>query len=195
MKAVAGAVLLAALAASASAQEVPTPEAVFGHRIGADRKLVPYPKVLEYLESVAAASDRVTIELAGTSTLGNPMPVVVLTSPENQQGLDRIRDLGRQLALPYDLHGSAGDDLVREGKVVAMVTCTIHSTEVACTQMAAEFVHDFATTQDPERLAWMDEAVLLLMPSINPDGQILVVDWYQKWLGTEFEGGRMPCRS
>ena len=58
--------------------------------------------------------------------------------------------------------------------------------------MAMEFVHDFATTEDPGKLAWMDDVVLLLMPSINPDGQVLVVDWYEKYLGTEYEGGRMP---
>ena len=54
--------------------------------------------------------------------------------------------------------------------------------------MATEFVHDFATTDDPRRVAWMDEAILLLMPSINPDGQILVIDWYDKWRGTEYVG-------
>ena len=63
---------------------------------------------------------------------------------------------------------------------------------VGCTQMAMEFVHDFATTEDPDRLAWMDDAVLLLMPSINPDGQIMIIDWYEQWLGGEYEGGRMP---
>ena len=50
--------------------------------------------------------------------------------------------------------------------------------------MVTEFVHDFATTEDPEKLAWMDEAVLLVMPSINPDGQLMIVDWYNEWLGT-----------
>ena len=71
-----------------------------------------------------------------------------------------------------------------------LVTCTIHSTEVGATQMAMEFVHDFATTEDPAKLAWMDDVILLLMPSINPDGQFLVIDWYNEQLGTEYEGGR-----
>ncbi|MBT8213567.1 MAG: peptidase M14, partial [Acidimicrobiia bacterium] len=186
-----GLVLFAA-GAAAQATEVITPEEAFGHPVGADRKLAPYPKVLEYLEHVAPASDRVSIDRAGRSTLGNEMWTVVLTSPANQERLDRLRDISRQLAQGVELAPGAADALFGEGKVLALVTCTIHSNEVGCTQMAAEFVHEFATTEDPQRLAWMDDVVLLLMPSINPDGQVMIVDWYEKHLGTEFEGGRMP---
>ncbi len=185
--------LLALVASPALAsEEIPSPEDVFGHPVGADHKLVPYRQVLEYLRTVDKASDRVSIETAGTSTLGEEMPIVVLTSAENQQGLERFREIARRLATADHLTEDAARELVAEGKAVALVTCTIHSTEVGSTQMAMEFVHDFATTEDPDRLAWMDEAILLLMPSINPDGQVMVVDWYEKWLGTEYEGGRMP---
>jgi hypothetical protein len=175
-----------------AATEVPTPAQIFGHEVGADHRLIPYPEVLSYLETVAAASDRVSIEEAGRSTLDNPMKVVILTSPENQANLERLREIARQLARPGDLSLEQSQRLVDEGKVIALVSCTIHSTEVGSTQMVPAFVYDFATTDDPEKLAWMDEAVLLIMPSVNPDGQIMVVDWYNKWLGTEYEGGRMP---
>ncbi len=172
--------------------EPPTPEEFLGHPVGADRKLAPYAQVLDYLRQVAAASDRVSIEPAGTSTLGNEIVTVVLTSAANQGNLDRYREIARRLANPDRLTAGEARDLIAEGKAIALVTCTIHSTEVGATQMAMEFVHEFATTQDPERLAWMDDVILLLMPSINPDGQVMVVDWYNKQLDTEYEGGRMP---
>jgi hypothetical protein len=180
------------VAAPVAWAETPSPEEALGHPVGADRKLVPYPQVLDYLRSVAAASDRVSIEVAGTSTLGNEMPIVVLTSAQNQDRLDTYRTIARRLALPYGLSAGEARAQARSGKAIALVTCTIHSTEVGCTQMAMEFVHEFATTEDPERLGWMDEAILLLMPSINPDGQVMIVDWYNEWLGGEYEGGRMP---
>src|ERR1044072_2247369 len=65
-------------------------------------------------------------------------------------------------------------------------------TEGGSTQMALSFVPEFATTPAPDKLAWMDDVVLLIMPSINPDGQVLVRDWYEKNKGTSFEGGPMP---
>jgi hypothetical protein len=172
--------------------QIPTPAETFGHEVGADRKLIPYPDVLSYLDTVATASDRVSIEDAGRSTLDNPMKVVILTSKENQANLERLREIARLIAKPGDLTPEQSQQLVDEGKVIALVSCSIHSTEVGSTQMVTEFVHDFATTEDPEKLAWMDEVVLLVMPSINPDGQVMIVDWYNKWLGTDFEGGRMP---
>jgi hypothetical protein len=186
-------VLILSVSASISASaEIPTPVENFGHEVGADYKLIPYPEVLSYLETVAAASDRVSIEDAGRSTLDNPMQVVILTSPDNQRNLDRLREIARLLAKPGQMPPEESQQLIEEGKVIALVSLTIHSTEVGSTQMINEFVYDFATTEDPEKLAWMDEVVLLMMPSINPDGQIMVVDWYNEWLGTEYEGGRMP---
>ncbi|HWM89526.1 MAG TPA: M14 metallopeptidase family protein [Thermoanaerobaculia bacterium] len=172
--------------------QVPTPESFLGHRVGEDRKLATWPRVVEYLRLVDAASDRVSIESAGKSTQGNDMPVVVLTSEANQANLERYREIARRLANPEGLSAEQAQALAAEGKTIALVTCTIHSTEVGATQMAMEFVHDVATTRDPRMLAWLDDVILLLMPSINPDGQVMVVDWYNKNLGTPFEGGAMP---
>lgn len=188
---------IAALAAALltlplTAQQVPTPESFLGHKVGEDRKLAPWPRVVEYLRLVDAASDRLSIESAGKSTLGNDMPVVVLTSAANQANLEHYRQIARRLADPGGLTEEQARGLVAEGKTIALVTCSIHSTEVGSTQMAMEFVHDVATTGDPKMLAWLDDVILLLMPSINPDGQVLVVDWYNKNLGTPFEGGAMP---
>lgn len=180
--------LVAALASGA----VPSPEEHLGRRVGEDRYLAPWPEVIAYHRAVAAASDRVSIESAGTSTLGNDIPVVIVTSAGNQARLPRLREVARQLANADRLPPAEVDRLVEEGRAIVLVTCTIHSSEVGSTQMTMELVHELATTRDPAMLRWLDEVVLLLMPSINPDGQLLEVEWYQRWLGTEYEGGSMP---
>ena len=177
---------------AASAAEIPSPESFLGHKVGADFRLAPWPKVVEYLKRLDAASDRISIESAGKSTQGNDMMVVVLTSEENQKRLERYREIARRLANPEGLSEDEARALVREGKTIALVTCSIHSNEVGSTQMSLEFVHDVATTQDPALLSWLDGVILLLMPSINPDGQVMVVDWYNKQLGTPYEGGALP---
>ncbi|HEX7186351.1 MAG TPA: M14 metallopeptidase family protein [Thermoanaerobaculia bacterium] len=185
-------ILALSFAQTAPAADIPSPESFLGHRVGEDRKLAPWPKVVEYLRALDAVSDRVSIEEAGRSTLGNEMLVVVLTSEENQRNLDRYREISRRLANPDDLSEEEARALVAEGKTIALVTCSIHSTEVGSTQMAMEFAHEVATTRDPATLSWLNDTILLLMPSINPDGQVLVIDWYNKHLGTPFEGGPMP---
>ncbi len=185
-------VLVAMLGASLAGAAVPSPEQFLGHRVGEDRYLAPWPEVVAYHRAVAAASDRVSIESAGTSTLGTDMPVVIVTSPANQARLPRLREIAKRLANADRLTPAEVHALVEEGKVIVLVTCSIHSTEVGSTQMSMPLVYELATTRDPEVLSWLDAAVLLLMPSINPDGQIMVVDWYNRWLGTPFEGGPMP---
>ncbi len=130
--------------------EPPSPESFLGHRVGADRKLAPWPKVVEYLRLVDAASERISIESAGMSTQGNDMPVVVLTSeaePETPRPLPRDRPPARQPGRP--LRGGGPQRWWPKGKTIALVTCSIHSTEVGSTQMVMEFVHEVATTRDP----------------------------------------------
>jgi hypothetical protein len=192
MRSLAPLVALVLATAVAAQESPPPPEAFIGHELGADRSLTPYPKVLEYLRLVEVASDRVSIESLGESTLGNEMALVILTSPANQTRLERQREISAALANSDRLDEEATRSLIDEGRAIVLVTCTIHSTEVGCTQMAMEFAHDFATTEDPDKLGWMEDVILLLMPSLNPDGQVLIVDWYEKHLGTELEGGRMP---
>ena len=155
MRILVAALVLCACVPWLAAADIPMPADYFGHEVGADSKLIPYPRVLEYLQVIADASDRVSIEEAGTSTLGNPMKVVVLTSPANQANLERLREIAQLIAKPGELSPEESAALVDEGKVIALVTCSIHSTEVGSTQMVTEFVHEFATTGDPEKLAWM----------------------------------------
>ncbi|MCZ6726112.1 MAG: M14 family metallopeptidase, partial [Acidobacteria bacterium] len=176
----------------ATAAEVRTPEDFLGHAVGADRKLARYDTILDYLRQVASASDRVSIEAVGRSTLDNEIVAVVLTSAANQNRLDEYRSIAKRLAAADRLTAEETSELAATGKAIVLVTCTIHSTEVASTQMAMEFVHDFATTEDPAKLDWMEDVILLLVPSINPDGQFLVIDWYNENLDTEHEGGPMP---
>jgi hypothetical protein len=183
---------LMALAPVAEAVAPPTPEQYLGFRVGSDRKLASWEQVNEYLRILDAASDRVSIESAGSSTQGRDLPIVVVTSEENQQRLPRIREIARRLADAADLLPADVEALAREGRAVVLVTCSIHATEVGSTQMSMELVHELATTADGRVRGWLDEVVLLLMPSINPDGQVIVRDWYQKQLGTEFEGGPLP---
>lgn len=184
--------LASQLLAAVAAAQIPSPSAFVGREVGADRYLAPWPEVVRYLQALAAASDRVALDSMGSSTLGNDMPLAIITSPANHARLDRLIDIARQLANPDRLAHGEAERLIAEGKPIVLVTCTIHATEVAATQMAMLLAHELAATEDPGVLAWLDAVILLLAPSINPDGQLMVVDWYNRYLGTEYEGGRMP---
>ncbi len=171
------ALLFAATAASAA---VPSPEEFLGRKVGEDRFLASWEQVVAYHRVVAEGSARVAIESAGTSTLGHDIPVVIVTSQANQSRLDRTGRSRASSRTPTACTPAEIGQLVGEGQAIVLVTCTIHGNEVGSTQMSMELVHELATSRDPEIGQWLDHVILLLMPSINPDGQVIVIEWYNR---------------
>ena len=73
-----------------------------------------------------------------------------------------------------------------------MITCSIHSTEVASTSTAIEFAYKLLTENKPKFQAILQNTIFILVPSLNPDGVDMVTAWYRKTLGTSFEGTSPP---
>ena len=177
---------------SASPASVPNPSEFLHFEVGADRKLADYRQISSYLKALAAASDRVQIETLGKTTLGEDMIMAVISTPENLRNKARYQEIAHKLADPRGLTSPQIDALAAEGKTILLITCNIHSTEIGSSQMAMEWAYKLATAQDPEILRRLNDSIVLLVPSLNPDGQIMVTDWYRKYLGTKYEGGPMP---
>jgi hypothetical protein len=183
--------LIVLIAATAHAA-VQFPSQFLGFQVGADRTLADYRQIVSYLRALANDSPRVRIESMGKTTLGEDFIMAIISSEENMRNLDRIRDTGKRLADPRGLTDAQVDALVRDGKAVVVVTCNIHSSEIASSQMAMEWAYALATADDAATNRRLDNVVLLLVPSLNPDGQIMITDYYRKYLGTRYEGGRLP---
>jgi hypothetical protein len=186
-------ILLALSFAIAVQAAVPKPEEYFGFKIGADRKLARWDKIVSYFQAVAGQSDRVKFRNLGPTTNGNPFVLLEISSADNLRNLDHIKSLERKL---YFQGGAPTDtereEILRDGKAVVFITNAIHSTEIGATQMVIELVHRLATDNSPAAKKVLDNVVLLLVPCLNPDGQIMVTDWYNKTLGTPAEASPLP---
>ena len=174
------------------AAKIPTPSEFLGFEVGADRKLADYKQISSYFKALAAASPRVQVEILGKTTLGEDMFMAVISTPENLANKAKYKEIARKLADPRGLSSQQIDQLARDGKFILLITCNIHSTEIGSSQMSMEWAYQLATTQDPEYLRRLNDAIVLLVPSLNPDGETMVTDWYRKYLGTKYEGGPMP---
>ncbi|MEN3037727.1 MAG: M14 family metallopeptidase [Candidatus Kryptonium sp.] len=175
-----------------SIAQISSPEKFFGFKIGEDRKLIGWEEIVKYLNYVDKNSERIIIEELGKTTLGKSFIVVVASSEKNMKDLQRLKSIQRKLAKPYDLDEREARNLIRNGKVFVLITMNIHSTEIASSQESVELVYEFATRNDEEMKNILDNCVILLIPSLNPDGQQMVVDWYKKYLGTKYEASPMP---
>jgi hypothetical protein len=191
-------VLILVLSSFAQAQEkaqsgaVPTPSGFLGFEVGADRKLADYRQIASYFKALAAASNRVEIQVLGKTTLGEDMFMAVISAPENLANKAKYKEIARKLADPRGLTTQQINQLAHDGKTIFLLTCNIHSTEIGSSQMSMEWAYNLATSQDPEILRRLNDSIVLLIPSLNPDGEIMVTEWYRKYLGTKYEGGEMP---
>lgn len=167
--------------------QVQTPAEFVGFEIGADGELVRYPKALEYFQHLAKQSDRVRYEELGKTTLGNPYALVTISSPENLQRLERLVEINRRLADPRGLDEAEAARLAREGRPFYLLYATIHSTEVGNGQATLLIAHELATDSSPATREILDNSVLLLVPSQNPDGQVMVIDHWYKTKGTKLD--------
>jgi Zinc carboxypeptidase len=174
---------------------VPAPEDVLGFRPGDDRKLASWTKVIEYFGRLDEASDRVQFKELGTTTMGAPFVMAIISAPENLRRLDEFKEIQRQLADPRVLGAKADGKarrLIERGKTIVLITCGIHSTEVGSYLSSMLIAHRLASSEDAEVQNILRNSIILLVPSLNPDGVDIVKNWYDRTLNTPYEGTEPP---
>ncbi|NUO64121.1 MAG: peptidase M14 [Gemmatimonadaceae bacterium] len=185
-------VLAASLLLSTAAlrAQVPTPSAATGLDVGADRVLADWGQITGYFATLARSSPAVRVDTLGRTTEGRPFIVATISTPANMRQLDAIRATQAMLADPRRLSAADEARAVAGQPAVLVISCNIHATEIGASQMAMELAHRLATNDTLQ--GYLRDVVVLLVPSMNPDGQQMVTEWYRKGVGTQWEGGPLP---
>lgn len=168
------------------------PKEVLGFTPGDDRKLASWTQVVEYFKRLSASSKRVRFFEIGQSTMNKPFIYVVISDPENLDKLESYRQINKKLADPRGLSEREAENLISQGKTIVLITCGIHSTEVGSYLSSMLIAYRLASANDETTLRILRNTIILLVPSLNPDGVDIVKNWYDKTLGTPFEGTEPP---
>jgi hypothetical protein len=168
------------------------PEKHLGFQPGQDFKLANWGQITGYFRLLDEASDRVKVIELGKTTLNRPLIMAVITAEENLADLEKYRKIQERLHDPRGLSPEEKARLVQDGKAIVYISCSIHSTEIAASQMSMELAYRLASDNTPEIRNILSQVILLLVPSANPDGIDLVSDWYYRTLGTPYEASPMP---
>ena len=177
----------------AFAQEITTPEKFFGFQLGADKKMARWDKIVEYYAVLEKQSGgRMKVINMGPTSEGNPFLMVIMTAPANFAKLDRLREVNLRISDPRGLTEAQAHALVDEGKAVIVQSMSMHATEIGGTQMAPELAYDLLSRKDEEARRILENVIFIEVPCFNPDGEIMVTDWYNKQLGTPYEGTNPP---
>ena len=188
------AVFILCLAAGSAYSQVPAPKDVIGFTPGDDRKLASWASIVDYFKKLDTASDRVMFEEIGKSTMGAPFVYATISSPENLRNLAKYKQINAKLADPRTFRSNNAEArrLVAQGKTIVLITCGIHSTEVGSTLSSMLIAHQLASSTHQDIKKILDNTIILLVPSLNPDGVDIVKNWYDKTLGTPYEGTEPP---
>src|SRR3954462_2200019 len=181
--------LLFVLATTAGAQSIPTPESVIGFPVGTDLKLIDYDQSISYFQKLAASSNRIKLIDVGKTSSGHPWTLAIISSPENLAKLDHYKQIAQQIAHPGNLTDAQARALAKEGRAFVDISGGLHASEIAGSQHTVKLAYDLLSQADTSAKikAILDNDILFLWPSINPDGQNIVVHWYREVVGTPYE--------
>lgn len=181
------------------AQKVPAPKDVIGFTPGDDRKLASWASIVDYFKKLDASSDRIIFEEIGKTTMGAPFVYATISSAENLKNLEKYKAINANLADPRKFINKARNapdatakSMIAEGKTIVLITCGIHSTEVGSTLSSMLIAEKLVKAEDAETKKILENTIVLLVPSLNPDGVDIVKNWYDKTLGTPYEGTSPP---
>ena len=177
---------------SANAQ-TPSPKSILGFQPTDDKTIADWSQINNYFQKLDAASDKVKVQQIGVTTLGKPMIVAYISSAENIKNLEKHRQINQKLANPNLVKNAAElENLIKQGKTIVSISCSIHSTEIVASQMSMNLAYELTTANDENTKEILNNTILLLIPSSNPDGIDIVANWYRKTLGTKSEGSSPP---
>ena len=181
-----------ALGSPLAGQDVPTPASVLGFRPGADFELATYEESIAYFRRLDAASDRITLMQAGRTSEGRDWYIALISTPENLANLEQHKEVAERLAHPASISDEEARGLAASGKAIVDINGGLHASEVAGAQHTIQLAYDLVTGEDTRTRGIRENVITVLWPSLNPDGQTLISDWYRSNVGTPYEVASMP---
>ena len=168
------------------AQGIPTPESIFGHEVGATYNLISYEQSIDYFKRLSAISDRMEMMHVGHTSEERPWHISIISTPENLKNLKTIRENTMRIAHPEGLSEGDMQKLIKDQPVIVDINGGLHAAEIAGSQHTNQFAYELMRMNQEEFDSYFDKLILVLWPTLNPDGQNIVVDWYKEIKDTDY---------
>lgn len=148
--------------------DIPTPESVLGMQVGEWH--VRHDQLVHYMRMLAQTSDRISLEVTGRTHENRELLLLKITSPDNQRQLDDIRDA-------HLARLSSGKQPKIADPLIIYMGYSIHGNEPSGSNAALAVAYYLAAAQGEAIDALLNNNVVLLDPSFNPDGLSRFAQW------------------
>jgi hypothetical protein len=172
-------VLLFIVFTTIKAQTIPTPLSHFGFNIGDNYHLATYTQTEAYFKKLAAASNKVKLQVIGKTEEGRDQYMVIVSDPSNIKQLEKYKSISQKLARAEGLSEEEAKQLAKEGKSVVWIDGGLHATEVVGAHQLIQTLYTVLTRDDEETKRILKSTIILFVHA-NPDGQELVSNWYMR---------------
>ena len=141
--------------------KIPTPKSVIDHEVGEWH--ITHDKLIAYMKVLAASSNRISIENRGKTFEGRPLLLLTITSPENHENIEKIKEKHRKATNDVSVN-------VTKDPIVVYQGFSIHGNEASGSNAALALGYYLAASETAEVKELLKNTVILLDPSLNPDG-------------------------
>lgn len=157
--------------------QLQSPEEYLGYELG--ERYTPHHKVISYVSHVAENSDWATIEQYGKTNEHRELVYLVLTTPENHQNIEEIRLNNLRMT------GLEQGELTENQKAIIWLSYNIHGNETSSSEAAMKSLYDLVGPDNDDAKVWLEDAVVVMDPMLNPDGRDRYVNWFNGIVGEE----------
>ncbi len=158
-------------------ETVPSPEEFLGYGIGEHH--TRHDLIVAYLTKLAETSDRASIYQYGKTHEGRKLVILTITSPENLSNLATLKEQHLAFADPSKNVTNYGDV-----PLFINLAYNVHGNEPSSSEAALLAAYTFAASNSSEVLKYIDNAVIMIDPTINPDGRDRHTQWANSYQGT-----------
>ncbi len=155
-----------------------SPDEFLPHNIG--ETFTPHYMLVDYVHHVAANSPNVEVTEYGRTNEKRPLLLAFVSTPENLQRLEAIRE--NNLRRAGVLEGETREDL---DLAIVWLSYSVHGNEAAGSEASMPVLHALADPENARTQAWLQNTLVILDPSINPDGYSRYTHWYRRVAPTE----------
>lgn len=149
---------------------IPTPADFLGRPLGAAP--VRHHELVDYINTVANLSNRLTVEVAGYSHERRPILFVVASSEDNQARMEQIRERHVTLSEP-----DTDEDVTADMPVITWLNYGVHGAESSGMDAALPTVYYLAAAQGASVDRLLADSVILVTAVFNPDGHANRIAW------------------
>lgn len=155
--------------------QVPSPANFLGYELGS--KFTPHHKVVDYFKAVASADAHMQLIHYGKTYEGRDLIIAVLSSKDNISKLENIKRNNQALT-----QFGSGQSPTSDQPAILWLSYNVHGNEASSTEAAMKTL--YALTQPTEQVrAWLKNTVVIMDPSLNPDGRDRYVNNYNALVG------------